>query len=209
MRKSLLTFVPAAAVLAVISLPILFGRLDVYAVHSDVAADGSLVRTARLTSVTELRKQQSAPGPKAQVDSPVHDFGRLDPLTVHEHLFVIRNIGRRAAGVDRRADDLQVHAVESGPARGAARRETQWQSAGTPGATKPMRIARPSTQMILATVPCGCRSRGMCGRYCGVCPNDSSSRGLSPAQPLPLPPWSTPKSGTKWNSSRSSRPRRA
>jgi hypothetical protein len=27
------------------------------------------------------------------VDSPVHDFGRLDPLTVHEHVFAIRNVG--------------------------------------------------------------------------------------------------------------------
>ncbi len=99
MRKSLLICLPALSVLAVAILPVLSDRLDVYAVHSEVAADGSLVQTARVTSVAELRHRARAPGPQARVDSPVHDFGRLDPLTTHEHVFVIRNVGDAPLGL--------------------------------------------------------------------------------------------------------------
>jgi len=93
MRKSLLTVVPAAAVVAVMFLPFLAGDVDVYTVHTEVATDGTTVRTPRVTSVSQLRRQQSAPGPRAQVDTSVHDFGRMAPLTVREHAFVIRNVG--------------------------------------------------------------------------------------------------------------------
>ena len=76
MRKLLLFVAPTAAVLAVTLLPWLSDRVDVYTVQTETAADGTLVRTPRLVSATRLREQLQAPGPKVQVDSPVHDFGR-------------------------------------------------------------------------------------------------------------------------------------
>lgn len=93
MRSLLPVIVAAATILCVAALPYFSEHPDVYTVHTEVAADGTVVRRPKVTSVTHLRRQQQAPGPKAQLDSAVHDFGRMDPLTVREHVFVIRNVG--------------------------------------------------------------------------------------------------------------------
>ncbi len=93
MRTLLPVVIAAATILCVVALPLFSEHPDVYTVHTEVAADGTVVRKPKLMSVTHLRRQQQAPGPKAQVDSAVHDFGRMDPLTVREHVFVIRNVG--------------------------------------------------------------------------------------------------------------------
>ena len=66
---------------------------DVYTVQTEVAADGTVFRKPKLMSVTQLRRQQAGAGPRAQFDGAVHNFGRMDPLTVREHVFVIRNVG--------------------------------------------------------------------------------------------------------------------
>jgi len=93
MRKALLACTPVVGVLVAVSLPILSGERDVYTAHVERSTDGTVVQTARVTSLANLRRQQAAGGPRAQVDNPVHNFGRQDALTVHDHVFVIRNVG--------------------------------------------------------------------------------------------------------------------
>ncbi len=66
---------------------------DIYTAQTEVTPNGQVVRTPRLVSVAQLHREQEAPGPRVMVEGNVHDFGRLDPLTVHEHTFVIRNTG--------------------------------------------------------------------------------------------------------------------
>ncbi|MHB8968923.1 MAG: DUF1573 domain-containing protein [Pirellulaceae bacterium] len=93
MRKLLPAIIMSVTFLIVCCLPLFSNHFRVYTVHTDVTADGTVVRTPKVTSVAHLRNQKLAPGPQAQVDSAVHDFGRMDPLTVQEHVFVVRNVG--------------------------------------------------------------------------------------------------------------------
>jgi hypothetical protein len=68
-------------------------RVTVFAVQTEVTPEGEVIRTPKLTSVANLRREQAAAGPRVELDHSVHEFGRLDPLTTHEHTFVIRNRG--------------------------------------------------------------------------------------------------------------------
>ena len=76
-----------------LSLASCFNNADVYTVQTKVTAEGKIIQTPRLVSVAKLRQEAEAPGPKAVADATVHDFGRLNPLTTHQHSFVIRNVG--------------------------------------------------------------------------------------------------------------------
>lgn len=67
--------------------------VDVYTVHTQLTADGSVIQTPQLTTVHELQKRAKSGGPLVRVENPTHDFGRMDPLTQRRHLFVICNVG--------------------------------------------------------------------------------------------------------------------
>jgi hypothetical protein len=81
--------------LTVLAIAAFSERVTVYTVQTQLTPEGDVIRTPQLTSVTNLRRQQTEDGPRVHVDHTVHDFGRLDPLTTHEHTFVIRNRGER------------------------------------------------------------------------------------------------------------------
>jgi hypothetical protein len=85
--------VATVAILTIISLPSFSEHADVYVADVKKTADGKIVRTPTVVSVERLREKQQAARPIVRVDSTTHDFGRLDPLTLHEHVFVIRNAG--------------------------------------------------------------------------------------------------------------------
>ncbi len=93
MLKYVPIFVAVAAILTIISLPSFSEHADVYVADIKKTADGKVVRTPKIVSVERLREAQQAAHAVARVDSATHDFGTLDPLTVHEHVFVIRNAG--------------------------------------------------------------------------------------------------------------------
>lgn len=58
-------------------LPFLFAACSehtpVYTVRTDVAADGTLIQTPRVTSVANLRRQAAGPGPRVQVEETTYD----------------------------------------------------------------------------------------------------------------------------------------
>ena len=129
MRRLLLLGSPLAALLIVAALPILSDRLDVFAVHTEVTGDGTVIHTPRLVSVTELQAQRAGTrsagicrqsGARLRADGPVDGRGAhvLDPQP-----------GRGAAPTDAGSHDLQVHTRETAARRRAAGREDQRRSA--------------------------------------------------------------------------------
>ena len=86
-------FAVVTLALATSSLASCFQDPDIYTAHTEVTAEGRVVKTPRLVSVKQLRREAAAPGPRVHVEGAAHDFGRLDPLTTHQHAFVIRNVG--------------------------------------------------------------------------------------------------------------------
>lgn len=70
-----------------------FKDVDIYTAGTEVTEDGEIIEKPRLVNLSRFRDETAAPGPKVYVDHLVHDFGRLDPLTKHEHTFVITNRG--------------------------------------------------------------------------------------------------------------------
>ena len=67
--------------------------VDVYTVTTEVAEDGSVIQKPHLTTTRQLKELTEADGPQVSVANPIHDFGRMDPLTTGSHTFVIRNVG--------------------------------------------------------------------------------------------------------------------
>lgn len=65
----------------------------IYTVETTITEDHQVIRQPKLKAVSRVRQEATASGPRVQVDSHVHDFGRMDPLTVGHHVFLIRNVG--------------------------------------------------------------------------------------------------------------------
>ncbi len=82
-----------AAPLLLCCLASCFKEPPIYTAQTEITPDGTVIKTPRLISVAQLHREAAAPGPRVHVEGDVHDFGRLDPLTSHEHSFVIRNVG--------------------------------------------------------------------------------------------------------------------
>lgn len=80
-------------VLSLITQAGCFSEPRIYTASIELTEDGDVIQKPRLVRASELRAQESAPGPIAEVDHTAHDFGRLAPLTTHQHVFVIRNRG--------------------------------------------------------------------------------------------------------------------
>lgn len=93
MRKIIPVLFAATTIVVILSLPSFSEHADVYVADIKKTADGKIVRTPKVVSVERLREAQQAAHPVVRVDAATHDFGTLDPLTVHEHVFVIRNTG--------------------------------------------------------------------------------------------------------------------
>ena len=70
-----------------------FKDAEIYTVATEVTEEGDIIQKPRLVSIAQIREEAEAGGPKVRVDRPVHNFGRLDPLTTHQHTFVICNDG--------------------------------------------------------------------------------------------------------------------
>ncbi|MFW6114181.1 MAG: DUF1573 domain-containing protein [bacterium] len=83
----------AAAILAIVLQASYFNDTTIYTVATEVTEDGDVIQKPKLVSVKEHRKRAEADGPRVRVDNPVFDFGRLEPLTTHQHTFVIHNHG--------------------------------------------------------------------------------------------------------------------
>ncbi len=79
--------------LAILAQASCFNDADVYTATTEVTDEGDVIQKPRLVSIDQLRQEAKSSGPRARVDRPVHNFGRLGPLTTHEHTFVIRNDG--------------------------------------------------------------------------------------------------------------------
>lgn len=83
----------AVAFLIIVLQAAFFDDTAIYTVATEVTEDGDVIQKPELVSLTEHRKRAKAGGPKVRVDDPVFNFGRLDPLTAHQHTFVIHNDG--------------------------------------------------------------------------------------------------------------------
>jgi hypothetical protein len=61
----------------------------IYTVKTEVTSEQEIIRSPELTTVEELRQQNSNPGPKAHTPELIHDFGLMAPLTMGSHLSLI------------------------------------------------------------------------------------------------------------------------
>lgn len=85
--------VVVAAVIAVLTITSCSDQTAIYTVETRITQQGKVIRQPILKTVAHVRQEAAASGPRAAVDRLVHDFGQIDPLTVGNHVFVIRNAG--------------------------------------------------------------------------------------------------------------------
>ncbi len=82
-----------AAATAVLAAPSCSDQTAIYTVETKITRQGKVIRQPALKTIALVRQEAAAPGPRATLDSLVHDFGQMDPLTVGKHVFVIKNTG--------------------------------------------------------------------------------------------------------------------
>ncbi len=79
--------------LVVLSLPSCSDSTEIYTVETRVTATGAVLKRPKVVMRRQLLRAAAAPGPRASLSCPVHDFGQMDPLTQGTHAFVIENTG--------------------------------------------------------------------------------------------------------------------